>query len=385
MMARGSSMSLGKVGFALIVLGLGFLATGLWSGLEHLRVLRTWPEAAAEGAGGRVIDYRGEGGRRMFRAEYELRYRLAGREYLIPISSNTSSSFRALAEREVRRYQPGTRHAVRYNPEDPNEIRLNVGFTASYFALPLAFGGIGILVSAAGIGLLRWTASRPAAPRCPSCHSPIRERHAYCPLCSAPLEGFTRPRPEAPPTRAKPATAGLAAGCVFGVAALACLAAAAVTGYRRHQIVSSWPEVEALVSGSQLRRSHTTDGYLVFRPEIEFRYAVAGREYVCSRTSERGSDYAWACRQLARFAPGTHHTVKYDPTDPSQIRFDAAYSLGFFLTPVVTGGVGVIFSLIALALMLPGLPGKRARCPACGAALSGAWKFCPACARPLKP
>jgi len=319
----------------------------------------------------------------MFRAEYEVRYQAHGRWHSVPVSSSTASSNPRAAESEVRQYAPGTRHRIRYNPRDANDIRLNVSYTVRYFAVPLAFTGVGLLLAVVGLGLALRSAWSLLGRRCPACNRQVKGQYKYCPFCSAvlqPQEAATV-RLEQPPK--KPSKGVLIAGAFWALAGLVLLALTVIAAYREHRIISSWPEVQALVTANHLRRSHCADGMLVFHPEVEFRYVVAGRHYVSSDTSHSSSSYAWACRQLATYSPGSRHTIKYDPSSPSRIRFGAAYTLNSFLGPVVTGGMGIIFGLIGLGLLQAGRPRKARLCPACGAEIARGWKFCPNCSRPL--
>ncbi len=196
-----------------------------------------------------------------------------------------------------------------------------------------------------------------------------------------------RPQKPAPATAREaptnPATGLRTFGRVWVLIALLLLTLAAVTAHHRRRIISSWPQVEALVTASSVQRSHATDGTLVFRPKVEFRYAVGGRQYVSSRVSESSSGYAWACRQAAKYSPGTRHRIKYDPSDPSQIRFDAAYTLNYFLAPIVTAGVGILVAVLGLAMIRAGKPRRHALCPSCGANVAAGWRFCAMCSAPL--
>jgi hypothetical protein len=53
-------------------------------------------------------------------------------------------------------------------------------------------------------------------------------------------------------------------------------------------------------------------------------------------------------RLADRFARGTRHPIKYNPADPNDIRFNAEYSFRFFLLPIISGGLGLIFSFVGI-------------------------------------
>ena len=61
-------------------------------------------------------------------------------------------------KRKADAYPPGSRHIIKYDPHDPNDIRFTAGYTAGFFFLPLIFGGLGVVFAGAGVPL--WLAGR---------------------------------------------------------------------------------------------------------------------------------------------------------------------------------------------------------------------------------
>jgi hypothetical protein len=81
----------------------------------------------------------------------------------------------------------------------------------------------------------------------------------------------------------------------------------------------------------------------MYQAKIEFQYTVGGKSFVSPSTSSSGTtDYGAMKRVADDYAPGTRHTIRYDPAYPNDIRFDAGYNVGFFLVPIVTGGIGIV-------------------------------------------
>lgn len=113
-------------------------------------------------------------------------YTVDGKDYTTPSSSSYSSSSYTEMKRKVDTYAPGSRHPIRYNPADPNNMRFDVGYNFGFFFLPVLFGGMGIVFSALGVGLL--FASRSVRElRCPACGRPVEKGQNFCPNCAAPL------------------------------------------------------------------------------------------------------------------------------------------------------------------------------------------------------
>ena len=174
-------------------------------------------------------------------------------------------------------------------------------------------------------------------------------------------------------------------GGIFLPLGLAFLGGAAWSGNRQNTILKTWPKTEAQVTKSQLTKSQDNDGNWTYGTALEFRYTVNGKEYnTPSHSSYQTSNYTGMKLQLDAFAPGTTHTILYNPADPNDIRFDAGYTFGFFLVTFAFGLIGLSFSLIGALLLLVSR-GRTAgpTCPSCGRSAGTDASFCPHCGAPL--
>ena len=181
-------------------------------------------------------------------------------------------------------------------------------------------------------------------------------------------------------------------GGVFTVVGLSLLAGGLWSGNRQYTILKSWPTVDAEVTKSEVGHhvSHDSDTNRdtdMYQTRVEFRYTLNGKEYLT--TSDAGystSSYPEMKRLADKFAPGTRHAIKYNPADPNDIRFNAEYSFGFFLLPVIFGGLGLVFSLVGIVLLVvASRVSKPRQCPSCGGPVEAGQHFCPNCAAALSP
>jgi hypothetical protein len=124
--------------------------------------------------------------------------------------------------------------------------------------------------------------------------------------------------------------------------------------------LKSWPEVEAEVTKCEvsgpsrfssdtlvapgLTGSHKT----VYSTTVEFRFADAGKQFTASgsdQSDDRGgseADGTWLC-------PGTRHTIRYNPANPNEIRFNpgyfnVVYTIMFFENPIFFGLFGLVLA-----------------------------------------
>jgi hypothetical protein len=162
---------------------------------------------------------------------------------------------------------------------------------------------------------------------------------------------------------------------------------------RQYTILEKWPSVDAEVARSELTHHQSTSANdasstTVYEAHIDFRYIVGGKQY----TSPTGSDYSTSSYaemkgKVDTYAPGTHHAIRYNPANPNDIRYDAGFTFGFFLAPLILGVVGLMFTAAGVALFFAGWAIGRAKvlCPSCGAMVRWREQGCPNCGAALLP
>ncbi len=191
--SRNDPKALKIVGGVFLPLGLVFLGVTGFTGNRQYTILKSWPTVEAEVTQSRVSHYQSTSSRSsststMYQAEIEFRYTVGGKQYVTPATSDYSSSSYTEMKHKVDFYAPGTRHAIRYNPADPNDIRFDVGYNLGFFLLPFIFGILGLVFGSVGAGLLlAWRSVSKGQPRCPSCGQPTERGQRFCPNCAAPL------------------------------------------------------------------------------------------------------------------------------------------------------------------------------------------------------
>ena len=181
----GSRNAVRPVGSIFTAVGLILLAVGGWLGNRQYAILTAWPTVEATVTRSRVVRYYGRHGA-TYQAEMQFRYTVDGKTFDTPSGPGYSTSNYLGMKRMADRFAPGTRHPIRYNPADPNDIRMNAGYTFGFFFLPTLFAGLGVLFSGLGITLL--LASGSIQPLlCPACGQTVEPGQRFCPNCAAPL------------------------------------------------------------------------------------------------------------------------------------------------------------------------------------------------------
>jgi Protein of unknown function (DUF3592) len=146
-------------------------------------------------------------------------------------------------------------------------------------------------------------------------------------------------------------------GKIFTVVGVILLGCSGWSMKRRHEVLNSWPSVDAEVIESKVERfttysMHSSVEVPMYRAQITFRYTVNGKSHVSFSASKSGtSNFANARHQADLFGPGTHHEIRYNPSNPNDICYDAADKLGFFSLPLLFAGMGILFGGIGLILL----------------------------------
>lgn len=121
---------------------------------------------------------------------------------------------------------------------------------------------------------------------------------------------------------------------------------------------------------------------MVYEANVEFRYTVGGKSYTAQAGSDYStSDYAEMKQKVKTYAPGTHHPIRYNPGNPSDISYDAGFTIGFFLVPLIVSGAGLIAVSTGVVLFLIGwgMGEATVRCTSCGQVVMRSEKVCPKC------
>ncbi len=185
-----------------------------------------------------------------------------------------------------------------------------------------------------------------------------------------------------------PATPRLLA-LIFGFVGMGLLAGGFLHAKKQFTILNYWPEVEGEVVSSDITsHSSSDDNSTTYGLQVTFRFEYDGEAKEASAT--RGyttSSYDSMKRASENFFPRTRHMIRVNPQNPSDIRFNAAYTFEFFGISFFVALFGFVFLLVSF-LVFRGTTHKYSlaigrrdadTCPTCGAKPPPGEKFCPKC------
>ncbi len=155
-MTSGTRAVLRVIASAFFIFFLGFLGISAPLYWSQYQILRGWPSVEAEVISSRVLVLQSQGGP-LHDIEVHFAFSVGGRPYVGVIHSNHLSTSRARKEKQAAEFPVGSHHRIRYSPDDPSDVRAQVGYNVHFFAVPVFISGVGAIFLV--IGLVLWLVS----------------------------------------------------------------------------------------------------------------------------------------------------------------------------------------------------------------------------------
>jgi len=145
---RGTLQFLGVA--SVIVSGL-FVILSLPFFWGQIQVLRSWPVRQAQVLSSRVVVEPTSKHDQLYSAKLEIVYVVDGKPVTSGLTSFQSSNYDETARRAAE-FRVGSRHVIRYDPNNPAQARIGAGWNRRFFAVPLITAGVGLCFAALGAG-----------------------------------------------------------------------------------------------------------------------------------------------------------------------------------------------------------------------------------------
>ena len=125
--------------------------------------------------------------------------------------------------------------------------------------------------------------------------------------------------------------------------------------WRQVRVLTTWPTVDGQVLSSEVV-SHGSGHEQLYGARIRLLLTVDSKPVTAELIGMESRNYEATWAHVAQYAVGSHHPIRYDPHDPSQVRLAAGWNSRFFALPLIVFGAGVAFALVGL--FFSALPGK---------------------------
>jgi len=159
---RGTLQFLGVACLVPAALFLIFSLPFFWG---QIQVLRSWPVRQAQVLSSQVVVEPTSKHDQLYSAKLVIAYVVEGKPVTSNLTSFQSSNYDETSRRAAE-FPVGSRHAIRYDPQNPTQARIGAGWNRRFFAVPLITAGTGLAfaVLAAALFLAGRLRSRTSAP-----------------------------------------------------------------------------------------------------------------------------------------------------------------------------------------------------------------------------
>jgi hypothetical protein len=120
--------------------------------------------------------------------------------------------------------------------------------------------------------------------------------------------------------------------------------------WRQWQVLRNWPETDAQVIRSEVV-AQALGHDNIYRAKLQMVYTVGGQPIVAELTSYESRNYEATLQRTEQFPVGSHHPIRYDPSNPSQARVGAGWNKTFFALPIIVGVTALFFFFVGAVLL----------------------------------
>lgn len=139
------------IGVANLIVGGLFLVMSLPFFMGQIRVLRSWPVTQAQVIKSDVVVLPAPKHEQRYAAKLQIAYAVNGKSMNADLTSFQSSNY-AETRRRAAEFAVGGRHDVRYDPGNPEQVRIGAGWNRRFFAVPLITAGCGLAFGLLALG-----------------------------------------------------------------------------------------------------------------------------------------------------------------------------------------------------------------------------------------
>ncbi len=140
------------IGVACLIVCLLFAVFSIPFFWGQIRVLQTWPVRQAQVIGSEVVTTP-SGHDQVYSAHIQLAYVVDGQLVTSELISFQSHNYQETVERAAE-FPVGRRHAIRYDPNQPKQARVDAGWNRRFFAVPLITLACGVFFGLLAAGFL---------------------------------------------------------------------------------------------------------------------------------------------------------------------------------------------------------------------------------------
>jgi hypothetical protein len=153
---RNSRVTISVFAIACFLFGVASIALAIPFYWKQSSVIRNWQGANAIVRSSEVVQIT-QGGQKLWATRFEMTFEADGKIVVATVNGYRQAALRDRVEQAAQRYPAGSSHLVRYNPQNPSDIRLDTDQPRRYYQLPIALGITGAIFIAIAMALFYLT------------------------------------------------------------------------------------------------------------------------------------------------------------------------------------------------------------------------------------
>lgn len=143
-MNENSKSMWSAVAIACLLFGVASIALGIPFFLKQHEILATWPKAKAYVHKSEVVEVT-TGGDRLYATRFEMSFITGDQIQLVTVNAYRRGADRKVVQAAADRFPAGSWALVRYNPQNPSDVRLDTDHLRRFFQIPIALGITGLI------------------------------------------------------------------------------------------------------------------------------------------------------------------------------------------------------------------------------------------------
>jgi Protein of unknown function (DUF3592) len=149
---KNSRATISVFAIAAFLFGVASIALGIPFFIKQSAVVRNWPTAMASVRTSEIVQIT-QGGQKLWATRFEMNFDANGQNVVTIVNGYRQSALRDNLVEAAGRYPVGSTHLIRYDPNNPSEIRLDTDQPRRYYQLPIALAITGIIFIAISLAL----------------------------------------------------------------------------------------------------------------------------------------------------------------------------------------------------------------------------------------
>jgi hypothetical protein len=117
------------------------------------------------------------------------------------------------------------------------------------------------------------------------------------------------------------------------------------------RVLRNWPETDAQILQSEVVVQPSSGHQNLYRAKLQVLYTVGGQPITSDLTSFESANYEATQKRTEQFPVGSHHAVRYDPSNPAQARIGAGWNRTYFALPLIVATTAAFFAFVGSVLL----------------------------------